>query len=85
MRGIVEPLEQYLNVPALINVCGISPEDEEKVISEADLYLTNRDISTMSRIALCDRYHVGVASGVDIPLFPKKDFSEYAKEVFFVD
>jgi virginiamycin A acetyltransferase len=86
MQGIVEALEKYMqHIPALINVCGISPEDEEKVISEADLYLTNRDLLTLPRVALCDRYHVGVASGVDIPLFPKKDFSEYANEAFFVE
>jgi hypothetical protein len=85
MQELISILEQYQDIPALINVCGISWEDEEKVISEADLYLTNRDGNTMARVTWCDRYHVGIASGVDFPLFPKEDFSQYANEVFFVD
>jgi hypothetical protein len=45
------------------------PEDEEQIISEADMYVTNRNEKTLSRVALADRYNVSVISGVDIPVF----------------
>lgn len=44
-------------------------EEEEQIISESDVFITNRDLKTMTRVELADRYHVKVVSGVDVPLF----------------
>ena len=68
MESILALLEKS-SVTALVNVCGILSEDEEKVIQEADGYITNRDAAVLARAALADRYGVPVISGVDIPLF----------------
>jgi virginiamycin A acetyltransferase len=84
MEELVQTLEKYEDIPAFINVLGIEPDEEEKVISETDLYITNRDERTLSRVALCDRYHLPAISGVDVPLFYKDDLQDYANEVFFV-
>jgi virginiamycin A acetyltransferase len=69
MDAIIELLQQYDDVQALINIYGMLPEDEEQIISEADMYVTNRNEKTLSRVALADRYNVSVISGVDIPVF----------------
>jgi virginiamycin A acetyltransferase len=69
MEGIINRLEGDGNDRLLVNVCGISSGYDEKVISEADYYVTNRDAQTLSRVTMADRYGVGVLSGVDIPLF----------------
>lgn len=69
MDSIARILEEAGNIAALINLCGIVSEDEEKVISEADVYITNRDARTLLRVAWADHYGVPVLSGVDIPLF----------------
>ena len=66
---LIESFQKHPEVSALVNVYGIADEDEEKILSEADLYVTNRDMKTMTRIAYADRYNVSVVSGVDIPLF----------------
>jgi virginiamycin A acetyltransferase len=69
MAGVLEFLKEYDDPNVLINVCGITPQDEEKIMSEADIYITNRDGRTLSRVTLADRYSVKSLSGVDIPLF----------------
>lgn len=61
------PMEQ-----CLINVCGISAEDEECIISEVDYMITNRSVRTMRRVSYANRYGVKSLSGVDIPLFSPK-------------
>lgn len=70
MQNLLEVLGQYEDVNVLINVCGLeSEEDEEKILCEADYYITNRDIRTLQRVGVADKYEVTVLSGVDIPLF----------------
>lgn len=74
MESIVGLLENS-KVTALVNLCGILKEDEEKVIRESDGYITNRSSVTLERAAMADRYKIPVISGVDIPLF----WEEYGK------
>lgn len=69
MESILRILKTAKATKALIHMCGIEKADEEKVISEADFLITNRDMRTLDRVALADRYKVPVLSGVDIPLF----------------
>jgi virginiamycin A acetyltransferase len=68
MEGVINHLQGYGD-NILINVCGITAGDDEKMMSEADYYVTNREGETLSRVALADRYGVGMLSGVDMPLF----------------
>jgi hypothetical protein len=67
--ALVSLIQRYDKVTALIDICIIPSKDEEKIISEADIYVTNRDMSTLSRVAMADKYGVKVVSGVDIPIF----------------
>lgn len=46
-------------------------EDEEKVMSEADYYITNRHARTLQRVYLADKYRVPILSGVNLPMFPE--------------
>jgi virginiamycin A acetyltransferase len=69
MNTVIERLNRIDNEQLLINVCGITPFDEEKVMDCADMYVTNRAATTMLRVALADRYGVKIVSGVDIPIF----------------
>lgn len=69
MESIITTLGRYENINALINIYGIETDDEEKVMSEVDYYITNRDIRTLRRAAFADKYDVRILSGVDIPLF----------------
>ena len=69
MQELIEIMEKYQDVNALINVYGISQGQEEQIISETDYYVTNRDYRTLTRVAYADRYQVKILSGVDIPLF----------------
>lgn len=68
----------------MVNIYGISDEDEEQVISESDILITNRDGRTLERVEYADRYGVSVLSGVDIPVFYKDTVEEYANETFFI-
>lgn len=69
MESVARILSGSGEITALINICGITRADEEKVISEADALITNRHARTLERIAIADRYGVDILSGVDIPLF----------------
>lgn len=70
MNHMVELLKRYDNVNAAINIIGfVSDDEEEKIISEADIYITNRDSMTMKRVEYADWYQVDVISGLDIPVF----------------
>ena len=70
MNKIIEVLQSYEHIDALINIQGISSEkEEEQIISESDVYITNREATTMKRVEYADRYGVNIFSGVDIPLF----------------
>lgn len=69
MESIAQILKTAKVTTALIQMCGIERKDEEKIISEADFLITNRDMQTLRRVAFADRYEVPVLSGVDIPLF----------------
>lgn len=55
-------------------------KEEEDIISQSDILITNRESRTMHRIELADLYHVKVISGVDLPLFKK----EIDREIFFI-
>lgn len=85
MNDIVELMEKHDEIQALVNIYGISDEDEEKIISESDFLITNRDCRTLERVECADRYGVSVLSGVDIPLFYKDNLSDYANEKFFIN
>lgn len=54
-----------------INLCCINKEDEERIMSEADYFIPNRDVCVMKRVGLAQKYNVKVISGVDYPLFKK--------------
>lgn len=70
MKRMIEILQRYEHVNAAINIFGFSSDEEqEKIISEADVYITNRDCRTMKCVEYADWYQVEVVSGVDIPLF----------------
>lgn len=69
MQELIEIMEKYQDINALINVYGISQEQEEQIISETDYYITNRDYRTLTRVAYADKYGVQIMSGVDIPIF----------------
>jgi virginiamycin A acetyltransferase len=69
MEDIVNYLQNLTDVQALVNVFGMTDDETEKIISEADMFVTNRDYRTLSRVAFADRYGVKVISGVDIPIF----------------
>lgn len=72
MEALVGILNDYGNLPILINVCGIAQEeDEEKVMSEADYYITNRHARVLQRVHLADKYRVPILSGVNLPIFPE--------------
>ncbi len=77
MEFVIGTLNENVPDGVMINVCGISQNDEEKIISEADALITNRDGKTLSRVEIADRYDVSILSGVDIPVF-KKEGSKYA-------
>lgn len=73
MKRMIEILQQYENVNALINVYGfVSEDEEEKIISESDIFITNRDNATLKRVEYADWYQVEVLSGVDIPMFKER-------------
>ncbi len=69
MKEIVGLMERHEEIRSMVNVCGIRWEDEEKIISESDILITNRDGRTLERAGYADRYEVTVLSGVDIPVF----------------
>lgn len=69
MQEIIRVLLQHEEIEAVINVYGMVPGEEERIISESDVFITNRDIETMKRVEYADWYQVKVLSGVDIPLF----------------
>lgn len=52
----------------IINVCSIETMDEEAVFSEADYFITGRDIRNMLRMDYAKKYGVGVISGADVPI-----------------
>lgn len=83
MQFIVDSLNEVDAPGALINVYGITREDEEKVISEADALIYDRSGESLRRIDYADRYHVSTISGVDIPIY--KDGNIREESVFFLD
>lgn len=73
MEQVINILQRFEHVNAAINMYGLLDDDiEEKIISESDIYITNRDKETMKRVEFADWYQVEVLSGVDIPIFKKK-------------
>lgn len=80
MEHLIEVLQQHENLDVMINVYGMTGEEEEQIISEADIYVTNRDSETMKRVEYADWYGVTVLSGVDIPLILQKK----EESVFFL-
>lgn len=84
IKNIVDLMERHEEIQALVNIYGISDEDEEQVVSESDILITNRDGRTLERVEYADRYGVSVLSGVDIPVFYKDTVEEYANETFFI-
>lgn len=69
INHIIEILQRYKNVNTVINIFGFHSDEEEKIISEADVFITNRDSMTLRRVEYADWYGVDVISGVDIPVF----------------
>lgn len=68
-QKLIEELQSHTEIEALVNIYGISEQEEEQIISEADQYVTDRSARTLLRTAFADRYHVCLISGVDIPMF----------------
>lgn len=52
----------------IINVCSINTQDEEAVFSEADYFITGRDIRNVLRMDYARKYDVGIISGADVPI-----------------
>lgn len=56
-------------------VCGLyvyaskSAEDEERIFSCVNYYITSRSVHTVRRTCLADRFGIPILSGVDIPIF----------------
>lgn len=84
MESICALLLKLETVRGAVNIHGYRYGEEEQIISEADFLITNRDGGVLSKVALADRYHVPVLSGVDIPIFYKENVEEYGNPVFFI-
>lgn len=69
MQKVIQVLQQHDEINALINVYGRLPEEEEGIISESDVFVTNRDVETLKWVEYADWYQVKILSGVDIPVF----------------
>ncbi len=69
MEEICSCLEGNLPERCLVNVCGVSKEDEERIISEVDYLITNRSEQNMCRVSYANKYGIKCLSGVDVPLF----------------
>ncbi len=83
--GIIDKLQEICkdsDLTAKISFMGYENyEEEERILSGADVFITNREVRTMERVEMADWYHVQVISGVDIPLFHDL---ERETSVFFV-
>lgn len=83
--NIIQKLQEVIHTSELmakISFMGYENyEEEERILSGADVFITNREVRTMERVEMADRYHVQVISGVDIPLFHDL---ERETSVFFV-
>lgn len=78
MERMVEILQRFKNDSTLIDVHEVASEtEEEKIISEADIFITNRDMETLKRVEYADWYHVEVISGVDISVFHDRKSNEF--------
>ena len=83
--NIIQKLQEVIHTSELmakISFMGYENyEEEERILSGADVFITNREVRTMERVEMADWYHVQVISGVDIPLFHDL---ERETSVFFV-
>lgn len=81
IEEVIKVLDKYNETEALINIHGITNEEEEEaMMSESDIYITNRETSTLRRLEYADKYRVSVRSASDFPIFRDKDTS-----LFFIE
>ena len=72
MEKLIQSLDKYSHLDIVISVYGISKEEEEEMIKEADYLITNRSYQTIHRITLADIHGVSCLTGIRIPVFPQK-------------
>ncbi len=65
---LIEILNETVPEELIVNVCGIETADEEAVFSEADYFITGRDMRNLLRMDYASKYGVGVISGADVPI-----------------
>jgi len=65
---LIDILNETVPEELIVNVCGIETEDEEAVFSEADYFITGRDMRNLIRMDYASKYGVGVISGADVPI-----------------
>lgn len=72
ISSIKEKLEAPQGEYAEISLITSSPELNENFFADTDFFIANRSSSTMDCIQLCEDYAVKLLSGVDIPIFSRK-------------
>lgn len=75
IEEFLDTLNQMPQEDVLISICGIDEEDDEKVISEVDYFVTNLSVENVMRVNYANQYQVKIVSGVDVPVFCDKMFS----------
>lgn len=77
---LIDVLQKYENIDALINVYGIE-EEEIGIISEVDYLITNGMSNTVQRVTTADIYGVKCIAGVNLPVFSEKLIDEIKKGI----
>lgn len=72
MGKLIQSLDKFSHLDVMISIYGISKDEEEELIKEADYLITNRSYQTIHRITLADIHGVTCITGIRIPVFPKK-------------
>lgn len=67
-ESLVEILNDCVPEELIVNVCGIDTRDEEAVFSEADYFITGRDMRNVLRMDFAKKYGVQCISGADVPI-----------------
>ena len=72
MEKLIQSLDKFSHLDVMISIYGITKDEEEELIKDADYLITNRSYQTIHRITLADIHGVTSLTGIRIPIFPKK-------------
>ena len=81
MEKLIQSLDKFSHLDVMISIYGISKDEEEERIKEADYLITNRSYRTIHRITLADIHGVTCLTGIRIPVFPKKISDEIKRKI----